>query len=339
MEWMLFAWLLLLLVSAALIAYGFLAYVGVLPWLSKTPRETSTETFTAVVPIHKQASLACKRLYESHAELSCGTACRLRALRREPCGECKNGVTYLQMNDDLKICAAAASGERKEPSSPEHEIMVHFACRYLSSGHPKKVLLIGGANGFAMQEVLKYDTVDKVYVLDPDHAVVAPVCVEKLGSMACGDDERVVLVADVPILEACKRMTREKKHLQSFDLVVLEDLVGNGETCQDALWTELQALLTMRGVAVHAGEGCKTSAGNHFRNTIVFAYDNDVLDKRTTFVLASDANLLNRPISMSDWNRRNVPVHHYDPSKHFSYIPWIVLQDTHATHATFDFKV
>ena len=339
MEWMLFAWLLLLLACTAMVAYGFLAYVGVLPRIFATS-PPSQEAFTAVVPIHKQAGLACKRLYESRAELSCGTTCMLRALRREPCSDCKNGATYLQMNDDLKLCAAAApEGGRKEPSSPEHEIMVHFACRYLSPSHPKKVMLIGGANGFAMQEVLKYDTVERVYVLDPDHAIVAPVCVEKLGSMACSDDERVVLVADVPVLEACKRMTREKKHLQSFDLVVLEDLSGNGETCTDALWTELQALLTMRGVAVHAGEGCKTSAGNHFRNTVVFGYDNDVLDKRTNFVLASDVNLVNRSISISDWNRRNIPVHFYEPSKHFSYIPWLVLQDTHAAHSTFDFRV
>ncbi|MCP4711786.1 MAG: polyamine aminopropyltransferase, partial [Planctomycetes bacterium] len=74
-----------------------------------------------------------------------------------------------------------------------HEPLVHTPCAY--HGDPQKVLVLGGGDGAAVREVLKWKTVTKVVMVDIDGEVVEA-CKEHLPEMHQGafDDPRMELV-------------------------------------------------------------------------------------------------------------------------------------------------
>ncbi len=70
-----------------------------------------------------------------------------------------------------------------------HEPLVHPACMF--HGAPRKVLVLGGGEGAAVREVLKWNTIEKVVMVDIDGEVVEA-CREHLPEMHQGafDDPR-----------------------------------------------------------------------------------------------------------------------------------------------------
>ena len=74
-----------------------------------------------------------------------------------------------------------------------HESLVHPACIY--HGTPRNVLVLGGAEGAALREVLKWKSVERVVMVDIDGEVVEA-CREHLPEMHQGafDDPRTELV-------------------------------------------------------------------------------------------------------------------------------------------------
>lgn len=74
-----------------------------------------------------------------------------------------------------------------------HEPLVHPAC--INHGRPKKVLILGGGEGAAAREALKWNTVEKVVMVDID-AEVVEACKQHLPQMHQGafDDPRSQLV-------------------------------------------------------------------------------------------------------------------------------------------------
>ena len=51
-----------------------------------------------------------------------------------------------------------------------HEILVHPSG--ISIGKPKTALVIGGGDGGAIEEILKYNTIERVYMIELDRKVV-----------------------------------------------------------------------------------------------------------------------------------------------------------------------
>ena len=74
-----------------------------------------------------------------------------------------------------------------------HEPLVQVPCVYHKS--PKKVLVLGGGEGATVREALKWNTVEKVVMVDIDKEVV-DACVEHMPQMhqGCYDDPRTELV-------------------------------------------------------------------------------------------------------------------------------------------------
>ena len=74
-----------------------------------------------------------------------------------------------------------------------HEPLVHVPC--LNHGEPKKVLVLGGGEGATVREVLKWNSVEKVVMVDIDGEVVEA-CKKYMAEMhqGCFDDPRMELV-------------------------------------------------------------------------------------------------------------------------------------------------
>lgn len=125
-----------------------------------------------------------------------------------------------------------------------HEPIVHSPC--LFHGCPTKVLILGGADGGAAREALRWNSVCEVVVVDIDAAVV-DACRVHLPSIARGafEDPRVRLV----IADAADFVANTQDRFEAI-ICDLTDPGEDGPSCAlftVEFFTKLQNLLTPRG--------------------------------------------------------------------------------------------
>lgn len=128
-----------------------------------------------------------------------------------------------------------------------HEALVHPAM--IAHPDPQRVLLIGGGEGATLREVLKYQSVDTVVMVDLDQELVE-FCIQKLPSWHQGtfDDPRVTL------LHTDGRAYLEQ-HEAKFDVIIIDVTDALVEGPAIALYTkefyaQCQRRLTDNGVLV-----------------------------------------------------------------------------------------
>lgn len=103
-----------------------------------------------------------------------------------------------------------------------HEMMVHVPMAV----HPnvKNVLVIGGGDGGTVRELIRYETIENIDVVEIDEEVVKA-CVAYLPQTACGfEDERVHMYYE----DGLKYI---RKHVDTYDLILVDstDPFGPGE--------------------------------------------------------------------------------------------------------------
>jgi spermidine synthase len=96
-----------------------------------------------------------------------------------------------------------------------HEVLTHPAM--LAHPDPRRIAILGGGDGGILREVLKYDSVDEVYLVDIDRGVV-DICRRYLGEISQGafDDPRVKSV----YMDAYKFI--EEWRGEPFDIVIMD---------------------------------------------------------------------------------------------------------------------
>jgi spermidine synthase len=95
-----------------------------------------------------------------------------------------------------------------------HETLVHPAL--LTQDEPEKILIAGGGEGATIREVLRYPTVESVYMIDLDEEVVQACKLHlKEWHQGCYDDPRVKV-----IFEDARRFIVESDEM--FDAVILD---------------------------------------------------------------------------------------------------------------------
>ena len=130
-----------------------------------------------------------------------------------------------------------------------HENMVHPAA--ISHGKPKSALIIGGGDGGAAEEYLKYNSIERVVLIELDMEVIK-FCKEHLGVIHRGafDDPRLtVKIADGRVF-----VEQTKDH---FDLIMLDltDPFGPAETLYGVEFLQqCKKVLSKKGVlSIHLG--------------------------------------------------------------------------------------
>ncbi len=104
-----------------------------------------------------------------------------------------------------------------------HEMIVHVPI--LSHPNPRKILVIGGGDGGAIEEIFKYDFVEKVVMVDIDGKVIE--LAKKYLRKICGkafEDPRLELIVDDGVKYVAQTQER-------FDVIVVDspDPIGPGK--------------------------------------------------------------------------------------------------------------
>ncbi|ELR97846.1 fused MFS/spermidine synthase [Gloeocapsa sp. PCC 73106] len=184
-----------------------------------------------------------------------------------------------------------------------HEALVHPAL--IAHGSPQKVLILGGGEGATIREVLRWNTITKVMMVDIDGEVVEA-CREHLPEMHQNafDDPRVELV----IADALEILDTTS---ETWDVIIsdLSDPIEEGPSFPlftKEYYQKLQKVLAPKGIVViQAGPVAPANLQIHARlvNTLkaVFPNVHSCFSPTTTygsawgFALASEETLNSQP--------------------------------------------
>ncbi len=219
----------------------------------------------------------------------------------------------LLLDDQVQACS---NDEHRR-----HETLVHLAAQYLPGGAPKRVLLVGGADCMALREVLKYQTVERVVVVDDDEQLRS-VCETHMDVDAHRGDARVTWVFNDSL-----RAGVERQKALGFDLIVvdLKARPGATATLSDAdLFQEARLRLAHDGVLVVAGSTAWPALQTMFADTIVVTFQSDATEQIERAVLGADFDLHapTRKVTEHALDRHRVHTRYYKPAQHLSHIPW-----------------
>ena len=174
----------------------------------------------------------------------------------------------------------------------------------------------------ALREVMKYDDVKLVVMLEPDAALVS-VCENHLGGSRYEHDVRVHLKTGDPV-KGVQRLLGQAENLQSFDLIIVdtkERATPAGLGTAD-FFMDLRTLLADGGVLVKSGDvsGVLSAA---FPHTLVYSFHSVIHDTQHRMVLASGVDLVAKRIDAPRMKAtHHVHARFYNPLKHFAYVPW-----------------
>lgn len=173
-----------------------------------------------------------------------------------------------------------------------HETLVHGAIAYLGAGNggdeggggPKRVLIVGGSDCMALREVVKYEQLERVIIIDDDERLKS-LCEEHLGANAHRGDPRVTWI-HLPIMDAIK-----KQPANTFDLIVVDvkDRPNTRNiTISPSTMTELRIRLKQGGVLVVANSSSKPLLEDIFSYTHTLLFPSHATNNIEKVILCSD---------------------------------------------------
>lgn len=122
-----------------------------------------------------------------------------------------------------------------------HEIITHLPCSFIKS--PKTALIIGGGSLFAAEELLKYDSINKVDLVDHDMAVIQATIEAYPERKNIISDGRLNLIEDTyqSFLIKCK---------DRYDIVVNDcfDLFMECQNSNNDYYSYIESLLSDEGI-------------------------------------------------------------------------------------------
>jgi spermidine synthase len=211
-----------------------------------------------------------------------------------------------------------------------HEMLVHFPVQYLPGGTPKRVLIVGGGDLMALREVMKYDAVQSVVLLEPDAALVS-VCERHLGVSRFEHDVRVHITAGTDPAQAVRKLLEQAENIESYDLAIvdLKERAMPSAASQGSreLYSSLRTLLRENGVLVKNGDADRDVLAQVFSHTLVYSFHSVTHDAQYRMVAASRGVDLGakRVDAARMKGTHRVHARFYEPLKHYGYVPWFAL--------------
>jgi hypothetical protein len=209
-----------------------------------------------------------------------------------------------------------------------HEMLVHFAIAYLDRATTPllRVIIVGGGDCLALREVLKYDSVTRVVVVEDEERLPA-VCEKHLLVNAHRTDPRVKwLHGDVG--QALRRLAEsgQDDHLRGYQLALLDCKQRPGASpVTPELCADLLALLSPRGIVACSCLGAGAVLDAKFPFSLPYSVYSDTHDETLPMALHAGFDL--RAAAKPDDTpaaKGDVPVSFYDHKKHLSYVPWFL---------------
>lgn len=157
-------------------------------------------------------------------------------------------IAITRNNDEIRLFLNGNLQFNSKDEYRYHEALVHPAMQ--SIGKPKNILILGGGDGLAAREVLRYHTVENITLVDLDPAVTGifstnPL-LNKLNAGALSSHKVKIVNTDA------FNWVRETK--ESFDVVIVDfpdpSNYSIGKLYSSRFYSELEKLLTDSSIAV-----------------------------------------------------------------------------------------
>jgi spermidine synthase len=219
----------------------------------------------------------------------------------------------LIINDEIQLC--------KKQEYIYHEMIVHMPTMYLKKDL-QNVVIIGGGDLMALREVMKYHTIENVFILEIDSNVV-DICEKYFNESKYEDDPRVEIIygdANDTIENILENYEGE------IDLVVIdttEDNENNNSTDTPQFFTKCFDLLTDAGIIVKNGKNFKNILDNlDDKYTISYNVDIPYFQEKYYFTIASNAenNIHETDLQKDRWAEYEIKTDFYKPKNHNKYI-------------------
>lgn len=226
----------------------------------------------------------------------------------------------LIIENEIQLC------ERKEHIY--HEMIVHFPVMYLKQPL-QNVVIIGGGDLMTLREVMKYYSIEKVFMLELEPKIVN-LCEKYFNQSKYEDDSRVEIIygdANDTIDNVLK------KYKQQIDLVVVdttEDNENNYSVDRPEFFDKCFNLLNKTGVMVKNGVGFKHMfEGMKNKHTIPYNVNIPYFQEKYFFTVVSNKknNIRQVDIQKENWNNYEIKTEFYNPQKHNNYIVYEEYRD------------
>lgn len=219
----------------------------------------------------------------------------------------------LIINDEIQLC------EKQEYIY--HEMIVHLPTMYLKK-ELQSVVIIGGGDLMALREVMKYHTIEKVFILEIDETIV-DICEKYFNESKYDDDMRVEIIygdANDTVDNLLEKYTGE------IDLVVIdttEDNANNNSIDTPQFFTKCFTLLNNVGLIVKNGKTFKKVLDN-LDNKYTISYNVDIpyFQEKYYFTIASNEenNIHQTDLQKTRWDDYEIKTNFYKPKNHNKYI-------------------
>ena len=164
----------------------------------------------------------------------------------------------LYLNDEIQLC------NNKEYRY--HEILVHYPASYIKN--IENVLIVGGGDCMTLREVLKYDSLKSVKMLEIDKDVI-DITNKFFKTSSFENDPRVEII----IGDASK--TVKKLQNNNYDLIIIDTTeIGKSNRSIDkvSFYKDLKLKMKKDGIVVKNGDNllCYNAFESIFRNKKIF---------------------------------------------------------------------
>tara|TARA_A100001015_G_scaffold316145_1_gene429688 strand:- start:749 stop:1651 length:903 start_codon:yes stop_codon:yes gene_type:complete len=219
----------------------------------------------------------------------------------------------LIIDDEIQLC------EKQEHIY--HEMIVHLPTLYLKK-QLQNVVIIGGGDLMALREVMKYHTIEKVFILEIDKNIV-DICEKYFNQSKYGEDSRVEIIYG----DAYDTIdTISEKHKGEIDLVIIdttEDNTNNYSIDTPQFFTKCFDLLNQVGIVVKNGKNFKKIFDmlDH-KYTISYNVDIPYFQEKYFFTIASNQenNIHQTEIQKDRWDNYEIKTDFYKSKNHNKYI-------------------
>ena len=219
----------------------------------------------------------------------------------------------LIIDDEIQLC------EKQEYIY--HEMIVHMPTMYLKKPL-QTVVIIGGGDLMALREVMKYHTIENVFILEID-PVVVDICEKYFNESKYEDDMRVEIVYG-DANDTIENILEEYKG--EVDLVIVdttEDNEDNDSIDTPQFFNKCFDLLNYAGIIVKNGKNFKNVLDN-LDNKYTISYNVDIpyFQEKYYFTIASNQenNIHQTELQKKRWADYEIKTDFYKPKNHNKYI-------------------
>jgi len=206
-----------------------------------------------------------------------------------------------------------------------HELIVHFPYQYLK-GDLKKVIIVGGGDLMTLREIMKYKSIEKVYMLELNKKIVNK-CKKYFNVSDFKEDPRVEIIYG----DAYKTIDKLQNEVGQIDMCIVdttEDNTNNLSVDSRSFFYKCLNLLNDKGVLVKNGEYFADLFSNKMSlDCIIFGDYMPYFNSVYQFVVCGKKgnNIQKKHIFKSKWLKEKINTKYYSVNKHNDFILYDVF--------------